>query len=112
MHDFGTAYYHFAGNRDAHPELRANNLTMYETALWAQKAGYVRYHLGGGVTSRADDSLLRFKAGFSDRRAPLYTYFCVRSPRVYELLCERKRAHERATTGKESTSDFLPVYRR
>ena len=40
MHDFGVAYYHFAGTRAQFPDLRANNLTMYETALWAQKAGY------------------------------------------------------------------------
>jgi hypothetical protein len=112
MHDFGIAYYHFAGTRAQFPELRANNLTMYETALWAQKAGYGRYHLGGGVTSREHDTLLRFKAGFSNLRAPLYTYFCVRDKTVYDRLCERKRAYELATSGVESQSDFVPIYRR
>jgi len=112
MHAFGTAYYHFAGARDARPELRASNLMMLETALWARTAGFTRYHLGGGVSSSAGDTLLRFKAGFSDRRAPLYTYFCVRDASVYERLCERKRAYERATDGRESASDFLPLYRR
>ncbi len=112
IHDFGTAYYHFAGTRDRHPELRANNLTMIETALWARKTGCSRYHLGGGVTSREDDTLLRFKAGFSDRRAPLYTYFCVRDQAVYDELCRRKRTHERETAGTELASDFLPLYRR
>ena len=112
MHDFGTAYYQFAGTRGAYPELRVNNLTMLETAAWAAGAGYERYLLGGGVTSAADDSLLRFKAGFSARRAPLYTYFCIRSRVVYDALCERKKAFERATQGGESTSGFLPLYRR
>jgi lipid II:glycine glycyltransferase (peptidoglycan interpeptide bridge formation enzyme) len=112
MHAFGTAYYHFAGSRDAHPGLRASNLMLLESALWARGAGFTRYHLGGGVTRSAGDSLLRFKAGFSDRRAPLYTYFCVRDAPVYERLCERKRAYERATEGRESASDFLPLYRR
>jgi Acetyltransferase (GNAT) domain len=112
MHDFGVAYYHFASTRAQFPELRANNLTMYETALWAQRAGYARYHLGGGVTSREGDTLLRFKAGFSDLRAPLYTYFCIRDKAVYDRLCERKRAYELATAGAESQSDFVPIYRR
>lgn len=110
--DFETAYYHFAGTRLDFPELRAANLTMLETALWAERSGYRRYHLGGGVSSRADDSLLRFKAGFSRQRAPLCTYFRIRNEAVYDELCARKRAHEIATLGAESRSDFVPVYRR
>jgi len=112
MHDFITAYYHFAATWAKHAELGVNNLMVFEAAMWAKKAGYLRLHLGGGVTSKADDSLLRFKAGFSDQRAPLYTYFCIRDQAVYDRLCERKRAYERATVGVESTSDFLPLYRR
>ena len=112
MHDFGVAYYHFAGTRAQFPELRANNLMMYETAVWAQRAGYGRYHLGGGATSDARDTLLRFKAGFSNLRAPLYTYFRIRDKAVYDRLCERKRAYEVATAGAESQSHFVPIYRR
>jgi len=112
MHDFGTAYYHFAGSRGAFPGHRANNLTMYQTAAWAQAAGYRRYYLGGGVTRDPNDSLLRFKSGFSDRSAPFYTYFCVRDRAVYDELCARKKAHERETAGAESSSDLLPLYRR
>lgn len=109
---FDTAYYHFAGTRLDFPELRAANLTLLETANWAQRAGYRRYHLGGGVTAAKDDTLLRFKAGFSRLRAPLYTYFRVRNKAVYEQLSARKRAHEIATQGAETMSDFVPLYRR
>ncbi len=112
MHHFGTAYYHFGGTRNAHPELRANNLLMFETARWAQAAGCTRYHLGGGVTREGDDTLLRFKSSFSDRRATLYTYARVLDAAVYDALCERKRAFERASCGRESASDFFPLYRR
>jgi len=69
-------------------------------------------HLGGGVTAKEDDSLLRFKAGFSADRAPLYTYFTVRNRAAYDELCARKRAYERQTNGTELQSDFLPLYRR
>ena len=112
MHDFATAYYHFAGTYATRPNLGISNLMVYETAVWARSAKFSRYHLGGGVTSRDDDSLLRFKSGFSNLRAPLYTYFCVRDKAVYDRLCEQKRAYELTSTGTESQSDFVPVYRR
>jgi hypothetical protein len=112
IHDVGTAYYHFAATRAKYPELGVNNLMVYEVAIWAKKAGYVRFHLGGGVTGRLDDGLLRFKGGFSPKRAPLYTYFRIRDHREYEHLCELKRAHELKTAGVLSQSDFLPLYRR
>ena len=112
IHDFATAYYHFGGTRDLNPQARANNLLMYETANWARTAGFSRYHLGGGVTRAPDDSLFRFKAGFSDGRAPLHVYFCVRDAAVYDDLSARKRRFEQTTSGAELMSDFLPLYRR
>ncbi|MGD9925608.1 MAG: GNAT family N-acetyltransferase [Pseudorhodoplanes sp.] len=112
VHDFSTAYYHFASTRAGHPALGINNLMIHEVIHWAQAAGFARLHLGGGVTGRADDSLLRFKAGFSACRAPLYTYFSVRDQAIYDRLSERKRAYEITTLGRESRSGFLPLYRR
>ena len=99
MHDFSTVYYHFAGTYATRPALGINNLMVYETAVWAHSANFRRYHLGGGVTSSDGDSLLRFKSGFSDLRAPLYTYFCVRDKAVYDRLCKRKRIYEAAAEG-------------
>ncbi len=112
MHDFSTAYYHFAGTYAKHPGLDVNNLMVWEAALHAKRAGYQRLHLGGGITASTDDSLFRFKTGFSPDRAPLCTYFTVRNRAAYDELCARKRMHERQTTGVESQSDFLPLYRR
>lgn len=112
MHDFSTAYYHFAGTYSNHVSLGVNNLLVWEAAMHAKRAGCRHLHLGGGVTADRDDSVLRFKAGFSPLRAPLYTYFTVRNRAVYDELCARKREFERRTTGAESQSDFLPLYRR
>jgi hypothetical protein len=112
MHDFSTAYYHFAGTYAKHPALGVNNLMVYEAAALCRSMDCRRFHLGGGVTDQEDDSLLRFKAGFSELRAQLYTYFSIRDEAVYNRLCERKQAYEIATTGVVSTSDFVPIYRR
>lgn len=112
MHDFATAYYHFGGSEDRFYEFRPNNVLMYEVALWAKRQGYLRYHLGGGVSSAIDDSLLRYKSGFSDRRASLYTYSRIHHKATYDYLCELKKNHETATNGALRTSDYFPLYRR
>jgi len=112
MHDFGTAYYHFAATFSQHPELGVNNLMVFEAALRLKAAGFRVLHLGGGVSSKPDDSLLLFKAGFSSLRAPLYTYFHIRNGIAYADLCKRKLAHEAERNEAVLNPDFLPLYRR
>jgi hypothetical protein len=112
LHDAGIAYYHFGGSDDAYFALRPNNLLLYETALWARSAGNRVYHLGGGVTAAADDTLLRFKSGFGGETATLYTYGRVHDRAAYDRLCELKMKHERATLGTILESHYFPLYRR
>lgn len=66
---FGTCYYHYAASWRRHPEIGAGNLLVVEAAKWAKAQGDNRMHLGGGLTPDPGDSLLRFKAGFSNHRA-------------------------------------------
>jgi len=112
LHDEGIAYYHFGGSDDASFELRPNNLLLYETALWAKRAGKRAYHLGEGVTAADDDSLLRFKSGFGSAHATLYTYGRVHDRSAFERLCELKLRHERATLGRVLETGYFPLYRR
>ena len=112
MHDFATAYYHFSGSDDTFDDLGQNNLLMSEVMLWAKRQGFSRYHLGGGVSSSQEDSLLRFKSGFSGQRAILYTYGRIHHQSTYEYLCQLKRKHEIETMGTVIESDYLPLYRR
>lgn len=107
------AYYHLAANAGLFPRVGANDLLVHEIATWARfMLGAQRLHLGGGVTSASDDSVLFFKAGFSDVRAPAAYYFRILDSRTYGALCERKRAIEVEETGAELVSGFLPLYRR
>jgi len=112
MHDFDTCYYHFSGSDEGFREYCPTHLLIWEVAAWAETTGYRRFHLGGGVTSDPGDHLLLFKSGFSGMTADLYTYYRVLHRPTYDLLCELKREHELATTGKISQSDFFPLYRR
>ena len=107
MHDFDIAYSHFSGSFDNHPNAWAKEFIMiFETALWVKESGFSRLHLGGGLTQSPKDTLLQWKAGFTDRLTPLWTYFCVRDIDAYNTLCDRKRAYERQTAGGEVAVRF------
>lgn len=112
MHDFGVAYYHFAGADPRFFDLRPNNAIMHETALWAARAGCRTYHLGGGVAASEDDALFRFKAGFSPLRATLFSYGVVHHQPAYRELGDLKLRHEIAAGGTAASSDYFPAYRR
>lgn len=111
IHDFDTAYYHFAGSDPRFNSTCAGNLLVYESAQWAKRAGYRNFHLGGGVSASPEDSLFIFKSGFSDLRATLYTYGRVLHEPTYRHLSELKVRHERAT-GWNGNTDYFPLYRR
>jgi hypothetical protein len=112
IHDFATVYYHFSGSDERYYEYSPNNLLVFEAALWGQSNGYRTFFLGGGVSAAPDDSLLRFKSGFSARRAPLYSYWRIHEAKTYERLCRWKEEYEIRTNGKPLASEYFPLYRR
>ena len=113
LHAGPTAYYHLAGNAMLNPKSGANDLLVHEMMIFARnELGARWFHLGGGVTSEPNDPVLHFKAGYSDMRLPAYAYFRVLDEMRYKELCAAKIAEEKAVTGAEFTSEFLPMYRR
>jgi hypothetical protein len=78
---------------------------MLDCAInWAKAAGNRVLHLGGGVGSR-DDSLFRFKTGFSDLRSPFQTW---------RVICDHKRyveLTEDAGVFNAPIDGFFPAYR-
>ncbi len=112
LRDEQTAYYHFGASDERWLGLRPNNLLMYETLLWAKAQGCTRYHLGGGVTSSENDSLLRFKSSYGGGVVDLYTYGRVLDAGTYRELCELKRGHEARHGIHVVDHDYFPFYRR
>jgi hypothetical protein len=109
----GVAYYHLTGNAMVRPKTHANDLLVLFMANYARGLGMMTLHLGGGVTSAPDDSVLAYKQGFSNAWLPTYSYFRVLDEHRYEQLCEAKKAQELEQTGAVwSASTFLPMYRR
>jgi hypothetical protein len=110
IHAYNTAYYHFGASAEAYFEARANNLLLYDIALWAKARGYRWFHLGGGHVS--DDSLFRFKSGFSRSTVMLCSYSKVHDQETYVQLCRLRDAFDQTHGIASRDSDFFPAYRR
>lgn len=96
LHAYGRAYAHFLGTSTQ----ASNDLLYYESMKYCKNAGAYIYHVGGGLTAKPDDPLLAYKAGFSEQRAPVYTYKRVFNEEAYDKACE----------GLPETT-FFPAYR-
>lgn len=64
--------YHLGGTSDAHAAIAPAKLLFHEARLWFRARGATRLHLGGGLGGR-EDSLYRFKSGFSKRTTGFHT---------------------------------------
>jgi predicted N-acyltransferase len=111
MHYGDYIHYHFSGSDPEYLYLCSNNLLIYEVALWAKGNGFKLFHLGGGVDA-PEDSLFRFKSGFSKHRSTFFTYAKVYNKSVYEYLCKKKIEHEKQNNIQNNKSEYFPIYRR
>jgi len=109
IHAYETAYYHFGGSSASHFDLRANNLLLFEVALWAKSQGLRWFHLGGGQGPR--DSLFRFKAGFSKKAAPLFSYSMIHDSPKYAVLLGMREEYDRRLGIVATQKGFFPAYR-
>jgi hypothetical protein len=62
--------YHLSASNETGKKLGATNLLLHEAAIYGQNSGCKALHLGGGTDNRLDNSLLFFKAGFSQNFSP------------------------------------------
>jgi hypothetical protein len=93
--------YHLSGTRTAHVRQNPTKLMLDTAWRWAQSRGRPLLHLGLGA-GRTDDPLLLFKAGFSKRRDPFYTYRLVTDSATYDELTRPLDGHG---------GSFFPAYR-
>ncbi len=99
--------YHLGGTASAYMALSPSKLLIDFAWRWAQEQACRLFHLGGGVGG-AEDSLFRFKAGFSSKWDPFYSFRMI-------LDTDRNRTLELAA-GYEKVCDddkllFFPRYR-
>lgn len=107
----GIVQFHLCGTGDDFVKLAPTTLLIDTVRLWANDRGARALHLGGGVGS-AEDSLFRFKAGFSDRRHSFSTWRWVLEPDAYRELCERHARRHAGQGVRWTSADYFPQYRR
>jgi CelD/BcsL family acetyltransferase involved in cellulose biosynthesis len=99
--------YHLSGTDEAFRHKQPTKLMLHFVRGWARERGATWLHLGGGVGG-AEDSLFKFKAGFSKARTPFFTLRVVVNQAVYRALCRAKHPDADAT----ELGGFFPLYRR
>jgi hypothetical protein len=95
--------YHLSASDPSHKAASPAKLVIDARRRDGQQQGYRWLHLGGG-RGGADDSLFRFKAGFSSLRLTFRTAgFVLRSRDYADLITERNLS--------ESSQSYFPAYR-
>jgi hypothetical protein len=109
---YGTAYAHLLASNGEATNIGIDEMLYVDAAKILRDDGYIRFHLGGGMSSAQDDPLLAFKSGFAEPTHKLFAYRRIFFPSIYEELCRRKRRDEIEQHGHIFNSGFFPLYRR
>jgi perosamine synthetase len=118
MQKYGLMHYHFSGTDNDYSSLAPNDLILWKAIQWGKEHNCRKLHLGGGVSN--DDSLFKFKAGFSKDRSRFYSASIIHDKGRYDELCKLKDSYEtriRMKSGEQMTKDdlksgFFPNYRK
>jgi hypothetical protein len=101
---------HLGGTRDAFLKFSPDRLVVDTERMWANGMGARVFHLGGGVGAQ-QDSVFRYKAGFSDRQHTFRTWRWIIRPDVYEEL-SASAARWNVVNGLRAVSaGYFPAYR-
>ncbi|MEG0916304.1 MAG: GNAT family N-acetyltransferase [Myroides sp.] len=92
--------YHLAGTTDEFIRETPMKLILDEARLLGNKTSAISLHLGGGVGGSDEDSLFRFKSGFSKDFKQFSVWKYIVNPEVYNQLSKEK----------DQTS-YFPLYR-
>jgi hypothetical protein len=106
LHDNDDVYSYLGGADHTYQHVRPTNAIIYDTICWAQRQGKKRLILGGGYGST--DTILRFKASFSPRRAKFYVGKRIHRADDYAVLCRAWSAHY---GGQAALNSYFPAYR-
>lgn len=95
--------YHLAGTTEQFIKDTPMKLILDEARLLGNNLKLDFLHLGGGVGGSDEDSLFRFKSGFSDYRCIYQIWRMIVDDENYKNLIEE--------SGAASNSTFFPLYR-
>ena len=99
-------HYYLSGSDYRMSHMAANNLLLYDAALWGKDRGLKYLHLGGGF--QPEDNLFRFKASFSKLRTPFFIGNVIHNNEYYYYLDAQRSLSEGTTV---SDLQYFPSYR-
>ena len=100
--------YHLGGSDQGYRQLSPMKLVIHFVRLWGKQRGYSIFHLGGGAGA-LEDSLFRFKAGFSPYRSEFLTLRMIPNERRY--VAATHRAGRPVNLAADLEADYFPPYR-
>ncbi|MBC3846453.1 GNAT family N-acetyltransferase [Winogradskyella echinorum] len=101
--------YHLSGLSEAYFDLNPIKLVIDEVRIRATEEGYKYFNLGGGRGS-SEDSLFRFKSGFSKDFKKFKVWKYVVNQDAYQALVEQNL--DKQLDGDDLYSGFFPAYRK
>ena len=102
--------YHLSGTPDRYLKFSGAKVILDEVRRWGASQGYKWLHLGGGLGSM-EDSLFRFKSGFSKLRFPFEIVRVILEPLIYNQLVEQKDHWIESNGYRKQSEDYFPSYR-
>jgi hypothetical protein len=105
----GIVQYHLSGTMNEFLPEAPMKLLLHFARLWFKERGNSVLHLGGGLGAR-QDSLMDFKAGFSNGRARFRTWRLITDPHAYDALVREWEARNQQTA--PGPGEFFPAYRK
>jgi hypothetical protein len=102
--------YHLSGTPVEFFPLNGGKLILDELRQLGAKNGFSWLHLGGGVGS-SEDSLYRFKAGFSKVRQQFEVSRMIVDQDIYSELCEKRKKRANDTGQSLLDTNYFPKYR-
>jgi Acetyltransferase (GNAT) domain len=106
----GIVQYHLSGTRTAFLSKSPTKIMLDYIIKWAKHRNNRYVNLGGGLGGN-QDSLYRFKAGFSDRVKSFMTIETIVDRELYDYLTHLRAESLGMTISELQNTSFFPVYR-
>lgn len=97
--------YHLAGTKEEYMKQTPMKLILDEARLLGNQLGQNYLHLGGGVGGSDEDSLFKFKSGFSDINFVYKVWRLIVDENKYKELVKLKSGN------RELDKNYFPLYR-
>lgn len=107
----GVVQAHLGGTIDKYISQSPFNYLLHYVRLWAKARGNEFLHIGGGIGGSTEDSLYKFKSGFSKQRHDFFTLRLITDEEKYQDLINFRKASLKLPSEKFTKTSFFPAYR-